>query len=66
MRWTQGAEDFRADAQLHDHCSGDAKKHCSDVEPASGRVQDCLVRCHFYTETNEVGYLTQLLRVNGA
>ena len=39
----QGAEDYRADAQLHKYCLADAKKLCSDVTPGGGRVQACLV-----------------------
>lgn len=37
-----GAEDFRADAQLHHYCSKEADNLCSDVEPGQGRIQACL------------------------
>ncbi len=38
------AEDFRADAQLHEACKEDADKLCKGVPTGGGRVQGCLVR----------------------
>lgn len=39
-----GANDFRADAQLYEACKEDAGKLCKDVKSGGGRVQACLVR----------------------
>ena len=40
----EAADDFVADAMLHELCEPDAKSICPDVPPGEGRVQTCLVR----------------------